>query len=146
MTLLKDLLHQKIKSKNYYRNNKTGRYLVVRNGIYYTTCNTEDEAKKITKKLEETNWDRTKVPMIKEEIGVINYNKKNKTGFLNTYIEPHSNVKKGYRYVYNYKENGKTIRICSSSLKQLRKMVEAKNLKWKPLTDDAKKINEIIKE
>lgn len=146
MVLLRELFQKNLKQqkKNYYKLNTTGKYIINHKKMYYLTCNTEDEAKKGVELLKEVNWDRSEIPRIKEELGIVRQINTNKTGFLNTYIEPHNHLKKGYRYVYKINKDGNLIRLSSMSLKQLKKNVKDKNLQWKPLTEDAKKIDEYL--
>lgn len=144
MVLLKDLLEKELKAKNYYKDSKNGRYVIKKKRKYYTTCNSEEEAKRIVQKLEQCNWDANQIQRIKKEVGVVKKPRRETIGFLNTYLEETKAMKKGYRYMYSIKKDGKYIRITSKSLKKLKKTVEEKGFEWKPLTEDAKKINEII--
>ena len=73
MVLLRELFQKNLKQqkKNYYKLNTTGKYIINHKKMYYLTCNTEDEAKKGVELLKEVNWDRSEIPRIKEELGIV---------------------------------------------------------------------------
>lgn len=138
---LKELFQDK-KVKNYTKYND--KYLVRRNNVYYTRCNTEQEAKRVVELLKKYDWDKSKIEQIKEEAGIVRLNKNNTTGFYNVSIYPSQQYKRGFTYAYSFMKNKKNTRIKNTSLKQLKHNVIQKGWLWKPLTDDARFIDEYL--
>lgn len=142
--LLKDLFEEKMQPKNYYKN-KRGDWIITRKNKYYLSCKTEEQAKKIVRTLRKVNWDKTYIPMIKKEFGIVKVYSTNKTGFYRVSIKT-NNHKNGYMYVYEYLEDNVRTRYTSKTLRKLRKKVLKKGKMWKPLTEDAKIIENILRD
>lgn len=140
--LLKDLFKESY-AKNYTKLTN-GKYLVRRNNIYYTRCNTEEEAKQIVELLKKYDWDKTKIPQIKEDLGIIKTYKTNTTGFYKVSIYNNVNTKQGYTYAYTETKNKKIKRIRNVSLKKLKHKVKEQGYLWKPLSEDAKIIDKYL--
>ena len=144
MPLLKDLFLEAIQPRNYYRNTETGKYIVTHKGEYYLSCNNEEQAKEVVERLKKHHWDRTIIPMIKKDLGLVKIGK-NKTGFYRVYLEKDKNAQKGYKYKYEVQVDGIRTKLTSKKLSELRLKVKKHHLIWKPLNDDAEKIEEILK-
>ena len=69
------------------------------------------------------------VPMSDDQKRLISL-KKNTTGYRNVSIQQCLGCKQGFRYRYNYSENGKKKAIQSVSLEALKEKVLAKGLAW----------------
>ena len=143
MPLLKDLFLEAIQPKNYYKNSETGKYIITHNGKYYLTCNDEEQAQATVERLKKHHWDKTLVPIIKKELGLIKIGK-NKTGFYRVYIAKDKNAQKGYNYTYEVQVDGIRTKLTSKKLSELRLKVKKHHLIWKPLNSDAEKIEEIL--
>lgn len=143
--LLKDLFLEKLEPKYYYYNKKSKKYVIYRQGTYYLTCNTKEQAENITQELKKNNWNKDMIPSIRKKYGIVQRNNNNLTGFYRTYITKDNKMKNGYRYVYQFQEDGLKTRLTSSKLSELRKKVLSKGMLWKPLTNDAIVVEEILK-
>ena len=105
---------------------------VSKNNVYYGSYNNFDDAKKVSDKLKEYDWDKDKLEQILNETNVtprtrLNYGK---SGIFNVHIKKDKNYKQGYIYTYPYIENGKSKILSSTSLEKLKDKVKAKNLEW----------------
>ena len=63
--------------------------------------------------------------------------RKNSTGYRNVSIQQCPDCKRGFRYRYNYSEDGKQKAIQSVSLENLKEKVLAKGLVWERFAEMA---------
>ena len=112
---------------------KYGKYWrISKNGEYYGSYNSFEDAKKVSDKLKEYKWDKNKLGKILDETGVTQRTMYNygKSGIFNVHIKKDKTYKQGYTFTYPYVENGKHKILSSINIDKLKEKVEEKNLKW----------------
>lgn len=109
-----------------------GYWRISKNNIYYGSYNSFEDAKKVSDKLKEYGWDKSKLQQIFDETNVTPRTRFNfgETGIFNVHIKHDKTYKQGYIYTYPYVEDGKKKTLSSVSIDNLKKKVEEKNLKW----------------
>lgn len=105
---------------------------ISKNNIYYGSYNSFEDAKKVSDKLKQYEWDKDKLGIILKETKVTPRTRMNygKSGIYNVHIKKDKSYKQGYIYTYPYSENGKNKLLSSISLEKLKEKVENKNLEW----------------
>lgn len=78
----------------------------------------------------------------KNRKNIIISRKKNKYGFFGLTKEKHKDCKQGFRWIYNYSENGKQRQIKKTNLFKLIQTVKLRDLPWF-VVDNKKAINTI---
>ena len=109
---------------DYWRINKKG--------VYYGSYASLEDAKKVSDKLKEHDWDKSKLQQIIKETGVIPRTRFNygQSGIFNVHVKKDKGYKQGYIYTYPYVEKGKQRLLSSTDINKLREKVKQKNLKW----------------
>lgn len=121
-----------LKSHRNYCYNYGGYWRVMKNNVYYGSYASFEDAKKVSDKLKECNWDKSKLETILNEVNVTPRTRLNfgESGIFNVHIKRDDNYKQGYTFTYPYIENGKHKILSSISIDKLKEKVEDKNLEW----------------
>ena len=105
---------------------------IIKKNVYYGSYDSFEDAKRVSDKLKECNWDKNKLSVILDEMNITPRTMVNhgQSGIFNVHVKKDKQYKQGYVYTYPYMENGKHKILSSISLEKLQKKVESKNLKW----------------
>ena len=112
-----------------------GDYTVIhRRSTNYGRYNSYSDAKKVSDKLKENNWDKSKLKDIQKECGVkprTLYNK-GTSGYFGVYKQKNKNYRQGFTWVYQYRDEitGKNVHLSSVNLEDLEWKVKSKGLRW----------------
>lgn len=132
-------------AKHKYYRKSMDTYLVEKDGEYYCRVKTEKEAQRLTFYLKRIGFRKENLEEALKELNIEKCKKKrsaSNTGFYGTSRWKDNRYKTGYKYAYRYVEDGKPKYITAITLSKLRKKVLSKGLKWYPITEEAKKLEE----
>ena len=139
---LKDVFNL-AKYSYYHKSGNT--YVIEKNNEYYCRVKTESDAKKVTYYLKRNGFSKDNLEKALSETGVERCKKGDKisnTGFYKVSKQKNARYKLGYMYTYEYKKNDKHSYLKATTLEKLRKKVIGKGYEWRPITDEAKNIEE----
>lgn len=121
-----------LKSQRHYCYQYGKYWRIVKNNVYYGSYDKFSDAKKISDRLKEYNWDKSKLKQIQKETNITPRPMKGygSSGIYNVHIKKDKHYKQGYIYTYPYVENGENKLLSSTSLEKLKEKVLSKKLEW----------------
>ena len=109
-------------------------WVINKNSVNFGRYNSYEDAKKVSDKLKECDWDKTKLRQIQLELNIVPRSRYSRgtSGYRRVYKYKNRQYEQGFTWVYQYKDKktGKNIHISCVDLELLEKKVKAKGLRW----------------
>ncbi len=121
--------------RDYVYKIKDGKYEIKKGRHYYGRYFSREDARKVSFELKKMGWSKENLKKAQANAKVKPSDKYhgNTSGYAHVMKQRDSRLKKGFVWVYSYKENGKVKRLTCKTLKGLEKKVKEKGLGWKKL-------------